>query len=140
MELGPTGEMAYEMNCYTSRLNRLGIRLVDKLDRLIWDGNYSNGKISAKFGYEVIAGSNTQSLRKWWYKKLWKFYLALKIRCFVCLSLEKKILNWDNLLKRGSVGPRFYVICMEGRSQSSTCLLIVSSPGRSRMRSCPLIN
>lgn len=43
-----------------------------------------------------------------------ELYLPLKIKCFAWISLEDKILTWDNLLKKGFVGPSFCVLCKEG--------------------------
>ena len=38
---------------------------------------------------------------KWWAKLTWKWNIPLKLKCFLWLFLENKILNWDNLHNRG---------------------------------------
>ena len=45
---------------------------------------------------------------------LWSFSIPSKIRCFICLVVENRILTWDNLLKRGWKGPGVCVLCRHG--------------------------
>jgi hypothetical protein len=46
-----------------------------------------------------------------WYTELWHWQLPLKVKLFTWLMLEQKILTWENLLKRGFVGPSKCVLC-----------------------------
>jgi hypothetical protein len=50
---------------------------------------------------------------KFWYSEIWKWQIPLKVKLFVWLLLEQKILTWDNLLKRGFQGPSICVLCKE---------------------------
>jgi len=46
-----------------------------------------------------------------WYTNLWQWQIPLKIKMFAWLMLEHKILIWDNLVRRGFVGPNMFVLC-----------------------------
>ena len=42
---------------------------------------------------------------------LWDKDLPKKISCFIWLALRNKILTWENLQKRGKVGPGMCALC-----------------------------
>jgi hypothetical protein len=46
-----------------------------------------------------------------WYSDLWRWQLPLKIKLFMWLLLEQKILTWESLYKRGFLGPSRCVLC-----------------------------
>jgi hypothetical protein len=58
-----------------------------------------------------------------WYCEIWDWMLPLKIKLFVWLLLEKKILTWENLSKRGFEGPSRCVLC--GINEENTNHLFV---------------
>lgn len=43
--------------------------------------------------------------------KVWNFNIPLKLKCFTWLSYNKKLNTWDNLHKRGWIGPDRCSIC-----------------------------
>ena len=43
--------------------------------------------------------------------KIWYFNIPLKIKCFVWLTCNKKINTWDNLSKKGWIGPNRCSLC-----------------------------
>jgi len=52
-----------------------------------------------------------------WYTDLWQWKIPLKIKLFVWLLLEQKLLTWDNLVKRGFLGPSMCALCgVEGEN------------------------
>jgi hypothetical protein len=58
---------------------------------------------------------STQGLKKLlgWGQALWKWDLQLKIKCFIWLVAENKILTWENLIIRGWEGPSLYYLCLQ---------------------------
>jgi hypothetical protein len=46
-----------------------------------------------------------------WYKELWNWQVPLKIKLFIFLMLEKRILTWENQFKRGFSRPSRCVLC-----------------------------
>jgi hypothetical protein len=49
---------------------------------------------------------------KFWYE-LWEWQLPLKVKVFIWILLEERILTWDNLTKMGFHGPSICVLCKE---------------------------
>lgn len=43
---------------------------------------------------------------------IWKFNLPLKVICFVWLCLANRINSWDNLQKKGWIGPSYCCLCL----------------------------
>ena len=87
------------------------IRLNSSPDTLVWDHNKNNGSATSKLVYDYIVqsshplvGSNLQAL-------IWSGILPTKISCFIWLVLENKILTWDNLQRKGWIGPGIYALC-----------------------------
>jgi hypothetical protein len=46
-----------------------------------------------------------------WRRSIWKWKVQLKIKLFISLALEGKILTWDSLQKRGWEGPGRCPLC-----------------------------
>jgi hypothetical protein len=46
-----------------------------------------------------------------WRHSLWNWNLALKLKLFTWLALENKINTWDNLQRKGWVGPNICHLC-----------------------------
>lgn len=78
---------------------------------MVWAWNKNAGLISANDAYGAISASSRAPENHWWYKKLWKWSFPLKIKCFSWLCLERKILTYDNLMKKGFSGPNFCILC-----------------------------
>ena len=98
--MGLHGEMAYEWNKYFTGLRHRRIRLFEAEYSIVW--SWENEEyVSAKSLYEAISYICTNYNKKWWYKKIWKWHLPLKLKCFLWLCLENRILTWDNLIKHG---------------------------------------
>jgi len=50
---------------------------------------------------------------KGWRQALWKWDLQLKIKLFIRLAAENKILTWENLQNRGWEGPNRCHLCFQ---------------------------
>jgi len=44
-------------------------------------------------------------------RRIWSWGCPLKLKIFIWLLLEDKILTWNNLLKRGWIGPGYCYLC-----------------------------
>jgi hypothetical protein len=62
-------------------------------------------------GYLCIAKDEFSGIRKWWWSFVWKFHAPLKVQVFMWLSLENKILMWDNGIRRGWISSNRCSLC-----------------------------
>ena len=83
----------------------------DRDDKLVWTKNLVNGDFMAKLGYKTWVGENFQGEMEEWWKQLWKVEVPLKAKVTLWLTLNNKILTWDNLQKRGWNGPNWCALC-----------------------------
>jgi ferredoxin len=67
--------------------------------------------VNAKQAYEVQWLEMETKETNCWYKELWNWKVPLKIKVFIFLMLEQRILTWENLVKRGFLGPSRCVLC-----------------------------
>ena len=81
-EIGLSKRWADEWKDFTSSLNATGCRLLNGQDKLIWYHNSATGILNVKTTYMIIAQENTYVAPKWWYKKIWKWHVPLKIKFF----------------------------------------------------------
>jgi hypothetical protein len=77
----------------------------------LWNRGDSTGVISVRNYYKAIISLLSLPNLLDWKLKLWKWNLQLKIILFFRLALDQNILTWDNLLKKGWVGPGFCYLC-----------------------------
>jgi hypothetical protein len=102
-----------EWTNFTKGLVNVGIKLNDEEDNLMWSWDTKQGQVNAKLAYEVQVMEDMGEEPKFWYSKIWRWQIPLKVKLFVWLLLEQKILTWDNFLKRDFQGPSIYVLCKE---------------------------
>lgn len=98
-----------EWTSYIKSLNRGSIGLNENDDMLVWIWNKSTSQEKDKEAYNTIILNHSSIDIKWWFGKLWKWHFPLKIKCFFWLYLENYVLTWDNLVRRGWIGPKQYV-------------------------------
>jgi hypothetical protein len=111
-DLRLVGNQALEWNRYTASLGQAGVTLQQtKKDKLLWNGGDSSGEISVRNCYKAILSLLSLPNLHGWKLKLWKWNLQLKIILFFRLAADQNILTWDNLLKKGWVGPGFCYLC-----------------------------
>ena len=91
---------------FTSNLEGARIRINSCSDRLVWDYNHVDGSITANLIYDSIVYASSPPIGCPLLALVWSGIMPLKISCFIWLTLENKILTWNNLQKRGWIGPR----------------------------------
>jgi hypothetical protein len=85
--------------------------LQETKDRLMWIGGDLSGVPSVVFFYRSICTTKNLVKAEKWRMLLWKWNIQLKIKLFLWLAMEWKILTWDLLQRRGWVGPRKCPLC-----------------------------
>eukprot|EP00253_Pinus_taeda_P015992 PITA_15992 len=78
-------------------------------DQLRW-GRNTEGNFNLKEVKRVALGFDYQNLDQIW-KNLWWNPHWMKIKLFMWLVQQKKILTWENMLKKGFVGPSKCHLC-----------------------------
>jgi hypothetical protein len=91
-----------------------------------WTGGDNSGILTVKNVYSAIATKLWKNTIGGWRKKLWLWDCALKIKLFVWLSVENKILTWNNLQRKGWTGPSYCHLCKSNRE--SVKHLLVNCP------------
>ena len=83
----------------------------DEQDKLIWTRNVIDGDYTAKKGYEVAILEQFEGEKSWWWEGLWASNSPLKTILTFWLEMNNKLLNWENLRKRGFQGPSMCILC-----------------------------
>ena len=99
-------------NTYIDGLSHAGIHLRQGPDTLAWLYNKKSGKVTARLAYELIASLSLTELANRYLEQIWKFNFPLKIICFSWLCFNNSINTWDNLLRKGWVGPNYCCLCL----------------------------
>jgi ribonuclease HI len=94
-------------------VSRGGDCALDRLDELQWIGGDKSRCISVKNIYGALATKFWLQKSLGWRRTMWKWDLALKIKLFIWLAVENKILTWDNLQGRGWEGPNICYLCFK---------------------------
>lgn len=110
-EIGLSGYLTHLWDDYIKKLNSAGVRLNNDVDKLVWGGNPASGIVSAHTTYTRILQENFIFPQDWWYKRIWQWSIPLNLKCFIWLVLQDKLKTWDNLCKRGWIGPSCCVLC-----------------------------
>jgi hypothetical protein len=125
-ELELTGYLAVEWLTYCKELILSGIQLQPIDDLLIWTGGDHSGVLTVRNVYNALAREYWPNTVTGWRRTFWTWDIALKIKLFMWLALENKILTWDNLRKRGWEGPSVCSLCY--REEESIFHIFVSCP------------
>jgi hypothetical protein len=99
------------MGFLQKKVDRLRFLLVDRSDELIWNGGDSSGQISVKNVYEALSNKIWRYKIGGWRRNIWTWDFPMKIKLFIWLLGENKILTWENLQKRGWKGPGMCYLC-----------------------------
>jgi ribonuclease HI len=89
----------------------------------MWIGGDSSGYLTVKNAYLALLSTQNLSIFKGWRKSLWKWDMQQKIKLFLWLAAENKILTWENLQQRGWVGPGRCQLCKKD-TENTTHLFI----------------
>jgi len=92
-DIGLEGELLEEWNNYVKGLFGSGFELNNEKDLLLWSWDTKHGQVSTKQAYEVQMVRTTGADTIFWYSEISNWQLPLKIKLFVWLLLEKKILG-----------------------------------------------
>jgi hypothetical protein len=99
--LALTGNLAEEWDRYRRALQASGVTLTENEDELIWTGGDSSGYLSTKNVYAALTSTLNLQTSTGWRKNLWTWNIQLKIKLFMWLAAENKILTWKILQHRG---------------------------------------
>jgi len=83
----------------------------DVEDSLCWSQNHRNGSYSIKLSCKSWMGDRLEGRVKCWWKPLWKMKSPPRCEITFCLTLNNKLLTWDNGHKRGWHGPNRCPLC-----------------------------
>jgi hypothetical protein len=92
-----------------------GVQILNRPDELIWTGGDNLGFLTVKNVYKALANKLWQHPIGGWRKKLCTWDCALKNKLLTWLSVDSKILTWDNLQHKGWIGPNIYHLCLKAR-------------------------
>jgi hypothetical protein len=110
-DLDLIGNLVVEWIAYYKALIHSGIQLQSKEESLILTGGDHSGVINDKNVYNALAKEYWSTQIIGWQRQFWNWDLARKIKLFMWLALENKILTWDNLIKEGWEGPSLCYLC-----------------------------
>jgi hypothetical protein len=94
---------------WTQAISPRRIRTSNDPDILRW-GHSPHGNFTLKEGYTLQEGFQSLPKDPIW-TTVWKSKFWPKISMFLWLLLQNKILTWDNLQKRGFIGPSICHLC-----------------------------
>ena len=110
-DLGLTGTLEKEWDLYRLALIKSGAILTEEEDNLMWSSGDESGIPTVKNFYLNIIKTKNLTKAETWRRSIWHWKMPLKIKAFIWLSLEGKILTWDSLQKRGWEGLGRYPLC-----------------------------
>jgi hypothetical protein len=110
--VGPFGHFGYRVVHFCKALVSSGIHLQPTEDMLLWTGGDHSGMLTVKNVYTALSKKLWPLQIVGWRKHLWSWDLPYKIKLFTWLVVENKLLTWENLQKRGWIGPSICPLCL----------------------------
>jgi hypothetical protein len=101
LDMDLTGDLAAEWDHFGRALQASGVSLSENEDEILWIGGDSSGSLSKKNVYAALISTLNQLMLTGWRNRLWKWHIQQKIKLFLWLAVENKILTWINLQLRG---------------------------------------
>jgi len=80
-------------------------------ESLYWLLNSKDVSFTSKLGYKAWQVEILRVQPKWWWKSLWKCKAPIRCKLTLWISLNNKLLTWDNGIKRGWCVPNICVLC-----------------------------
>jgi hypothetical protein len=108
-----------EWDHYRRALQASGVIYLKKVDELIWIGGDSSGNLSAKNVYAALLSTQISPTITGWRNQMWKWNIQQKIKLFLWLAVNNKILTWNNLQLRGWKGPGHCQLCKKDSEDSA---------------------
>lgn len=79
---------------------------------MTWSRDEKRGIPTLKTTYFTLLEDSICLESKWWNKQIWKGIMSLKIKCFLWLSLENKLITQDNFQRRGGIIVNCCFLCV----------------------------
>lgn len=98
-------KLCFEWDSFRSHLIQARITLFEKEDKLTRGGLSQGGDISTKEAYDYIFVRPMLDPYDNWLARMWTWEALMKLKYFTWLPFHNRILTWDNLVKRGFLGP-----------------------------------
>jgi len=109
--LGLRGRLASKWEQYRKALRGACIAIRNLADTLVWTRGDSSGNMTVKNVYSALISTLDYPIEGRWMLNLWKWNLQLKIKLFLWLVGNHKVLTWDTLQKKGWEGPGVCYLC-----------------------------
>ena len=94
--------------------------------KLVWIKYIANGDFTAKLGYKSWEFDQYQKEKMDWWKQVWKSEGPFKEKITLWLALNNKLLNWENIKKRGWNGPSWCALCHSDEETGSHLFVFYS--------------
>ena len=88
-----------------------GIEISEAEDTVTWSKDENRCIPTTKVAYISLLEDEIVWVSKWWHKQVWKGNLPIKIKCFLWLALENKLLTQDNFQNGGGIIVYCYILC-----------------------------
>lgn len=88
-----------------------------------WVGHMNKSQIVVSDIFMYISNPTPSVEYHIWIQKSWKLEFPLKLKCFGWMALHDKILTWENLSRRGFIGPSICFLCMQHSEDVARLLL-----------------
>lgn len=92
-----------EWSSFLKYLSSVGIELSEFDESIVWFRDKKRGFPTVKLLYEALLEESIDLASKWQYKRIWKVILPLKIKYFLWIAIENKLLTQGNYQKRGGI-------------------------------------
>jgi hypothetical protein len=99
-------------------LQAAGVTLTENEDEFIWTGGDSSGYLTTKNVYTTLFSTLNLQVATGWRKNFWSWNIQLKIKLFIWLAAENKVLTWKILQHKGWQGPGRCHLCNEANEEN----------------------
>ena len=110
-ELKLAGICALEWEAYVNILGNVRLCYNRSGDYIIWIGRMAKEAPIVANSYRWLLAEKDAQMDRSWFARLWKWKVPTKIILFAWLVWRNKILTWDNMGKRGHLGPSICIYC-----------------------------
>jgi hypothetical protein len=100
-----------DLQPWKATVGNMKIHISEEMDILRW-GYTPSGTFTIKESYHLQENFHKQPKEHIWHI-IWKTKLWPKVSTFLWLLVQNHILTWDNLKKRGFIGPSIFYLCQQ---------------------------
>jgi hypothetical protein len=101
----------YDLQQWRDTVRQRKICISEDLEILRW-GYTPTGTLTIKEGYHLQENFHNQLKEHLW-NIIWKSKLWPKVSTFLWILVQNRILTWDNVRKRGFMGPSIFHLCQQ---------------------------